>query len=100
MDYIATPQKMDNGVYLFPDMDRLKKTTKVDIIKPFGFLSDALDWWKTIVNSGTYLAIAQRGGMYYVVGLGKRKQRPMRGKSYERGGGNRVTQLIQKYPKV
>jgi hypothetical protein len=96
-DYIATPQQMSEGVYYFPEMSKLKKTTHVDIIKPFTFLEDALQWWKTIVKSGTYLAITQKNGMYYVVGLGKRSQRPQKGKIQERGAGNRVKQLLSKY---
>jgi len=97
LDYEATPQKMENGVYFFPDIKKLKKFTKVDIIKTFGFLDDALEWWESVVSSDTYIAITEQNGSYHVVGLGKRGQRPTRGKSYERGKGNRVKQLISKY---
>ena len=97
-EYKTTPERMDNGVYYFPDYGKLKKTVKhIDMIKSFGFIEDALDWWETIVNSDTYLAITKKDGMYQVIGLGKRNQRPQKGKQYQRGGNNRVKQLLSKY---
>jgi len=100
LDYTATPQQMENGVYFFPDMGKLKKVTHVDIIKTFGFLDDALDWWESIVSSDTYIAITELNGSFHVVGLGRRNQRPYKGKVAKRGGGNRVKQLLDKYPKA
>jgi hypothetical protein len=96
-EYLTTPQQMENGVFYFPDLNKLKKTTHVDMIKGFPELSDALEWWESIVASDTYIAIAEKNGMYYVVGLGKRSQRPQKGRGHEAGAGNRVKQLLAKY---
>jgi len=96
-EYLTTPQQMENGVYYFPDLNKLKKTTHVDMIKGFPELDDALEWWESIVASDTYIAIAEKNGMYYVVGLGKRSQRPQKGRTHETGGKNRVKQLLAKY---
>lgn len=96
-EYLTTPQQQENGVYFFPDLNKLKKTTHVDMIKGFPELEDALEWWESIVASDTYIAIAEKNGMYYVVGLGKRSQRPQKGRTHETGGGNRVKQLLAKY---
>jgi len=102
-EYLSEPQKETapggKSVWYFPDMNRLKQRTKVDLIKPFGFLSDALAFWETIISSSEYIAITNKDGMYYVVGLGKRSQRPQKGKKMERGGGNRVNQLLKAYPR-
>ena len=98
-EYSLKPQKLDQGVYYFPDLKKLKQKTHVDLIRPFEFLEDAIEWWKGVVKSNKFIAIAEKDGLYYVVGLGTRSQRPQKGKTYEHGAGNRVSELISKYPR-
>lgn len=103
-EYNEEPRKLEGGVYFFPNREKLQKSVnRIEHIKTFPELSDAVNFWKKIIKSDKFIAITQvkkKGGMFYqVVGFGKRTQRPKGGKIQDRRAKNRVDQLLKKYPR-
>jgi hypothetical protein len=88
-----------SGVYTFSSLETLQDSgTKVEIIKSFPSKRSAISWWKTIVNSGKYIAVAKdSSGFYNVVAFGKREERPKSyTKHYKNGKSKKVTVIEDK----
>lgn len=101
-EYNDSPRQLEGGVYLFPNKEKLQKTSKhLDHIKTFPELSDAVNFWKKIIKSDKFIAITQvkqKGGTFYqIVGFGKRTQRPKGGSIQDKRAKNRITDLLAKY---
>lgn len=87
----------EGGVWFFPDRNRLERTHKVEEIKAFPFLEDAIEWWSSVIGSDKFIAITREKGkkpgddFYHVVGIGERSQRPKTVKS-KSGKSRKVTE--------
>lgn len=104
-EYNEKPQKLDGGVMYFPNKEKLQNSVNhIEVVKTFPELEDARRYWKRIINSDKYIgitSITKKGQKFYqVVGMGKRSQRPYKGKIQDHRARNRIDDIIAKYPKA